>query len=96
LDRYDFIMSATAVYTAPRVEQWNADWKVQNYPPFYTAETFMFNWLQLPAISLPIGFHNGMPIGLQIVGRPDSEPRMLAAAAEFLTKFPQSRRPKIS
>jgi aspartyl-tRNA(Asn)/glutamyl-tRNA(Gln) amidotransferase subunit A len=96
LDRYHFILSATAVYTAPTVEQWNADWKDQNYPPFYTAETFMFNWLQLPAISLPIGFLNGMPIGLQIVGRPDSEPRMLAAAAEFLTKFPQTLRPMVS
>lgn len=96
LDHYDFILSATAIYTAPSVEQWNADWKDQAYPPFYTAETFMFNWLQLPAISLPIGFYNGMPIGLQMAGRPDSEPRMLAAAAAFMAKFPQNRRPMVS
>ena len=96
LERYDFVLSATAIYTAPTVEQWNANWKEPNYPPVYTAETFMFNWLQLPAISLPIGFHNGMPVGLQLVGRPDSEPRMLAAAAAFMAKFPQARRPKVS
>ncbi len=96
LERYDFILSVTAIYTAPSVEQWNANWKNQNYPPIYTAETFMFNWLQLPAISLPIGFYNNLPIGLQMVGRPDSEPRMLAAAAAFMAQFPQTRRPKIS
>jgi Asp-tRNA(Asn)/Glu-tRNA(Gln) amidotransferase A subunit family amidase len=56
----------------------------------------MFNWLQLPAISLPIGLYNGMPIGLQLVGKPDSEPRMLAAAAAFMAKFPQSARPRVS
>ncbi len=96
LNRYDFVLSPTAIYTAPSVEQWNANWKDQNYPPVYTAETFMFNWLQLPAISLPIGFLGGMPIGLQMVGRPDSEPRMLAAAAAFMAQFPQSRRPIVS
>ena len=96
LERYDFILSATAVYTAPNVEQWNENWKAPDYPPRYTAETFMFNWLQLPAISLPIGFHEGMPVGLQMVGRPDSEPRMLAAAARFLERFPQDRRPGVS
>jgi Asp-tRNA(Asn)/Glu-tRNA(Gln) amidotransferase A subunit family amidase len=37
-----------------------------------------------------------MPIGLQIVGRPDSEPQMFAAAAAFMAKFPQTARPKIS
>lgn len=96
LDRHDFILSPTAIYTALTVAQWNEAWKDQNYPPFYTAETFMFNWLQLPAISLPIGFVDGLPIGLQIVGRPDSEPRMLAAAAAFMARFPQPRRPVVS
>lgn len=96
LDRHDFILSPTAIYTAPTVPQWNEAWKAVNYPPVYTAETFMFNWLQLPAISLPIGFLDGLPIGLQMVGRPDSEPRMLAAASAFMARFPQTRRPAVS
>ncbi len=97
LETYDFIVSTTIPFTAPTVQQWSDNWKDGvSFAPFYTSETFMFNWLQLPAISLPIGLYNGMPIGLQLVGKPDSEPRMLAAAAAFMAKFPQNARPRVS
>jgi aspartyl-tRNA(Asn)/glutamyl-tRNA(Gln) amidotransferase subunit A len=97
LATHDFIVSTTIPFTAPTVERWDANWKDGvSFAPFYTSETFMFNWLQLPAISLPIGLYKGMPIGLQLVGRPDSEPRMFAAAAAFMAKFPQMVRPPVS
>jgi aspartyl-tRNA(Asn)/glutamyl-tRNA(Gln) amidotransferase subunit A len=96
-ETHDFILSTTIPFTAPTVQQWSDDWKDGvSFAPFYTSETFMFNWLQLPAISIPIGLYKGMPIGLQIVGKPDSEPHMLAAAAAFMAKFPQHARPMIS
>jgi aspartyl-tRNA(Asn)/glutamyl-tRNA(Gln) amidotransferase subunit A len=96
-ETHDFILSTTIPFTAPTVQQWSDDWKDGvSFAPTYTSETFMFNWLQVPAISIPIGLYKGMPIGLQIVGRPDSEPRMFAAAAAFMAKFPQSARPTIS
>jgi len=41
------------------------------------------NLCGLPALTVPCGFVNGLPIGLQIVGRPFSENRILALAAEF-------------
>ncbi|HEX2527714.1 MAG TPA: amidase [Geminicoccus sp.] len=42
----------------------------------------VFNWLGLPAISVPVGLDsNNMPIGLQIVGRPFAEALVLQAAA---------------
>jgi Asp-tRNA(Asn)/Glu-tRNA(Gln) amidotransferase A subunit family amidase len=97
LESHDFILSTTIPFTAPTVAQWDKDWRDGvSFAPIYTSETFMFNWIGLPAISLPIGLYKGMPIGLQIVGRPDSEPRMFAAAAAFMAKFPQTARPKIS
>jgi aspartyl-tRNA(Asn)/glutamyl-tRNA(Gln) amidotransferase subunit A len=97
LRAHDFILSTTIPFTAPTVEQWDKNWKDGvSFAPVYTSETFMFNWIGLPAISIPIGLYKGMPIGLQIIGRPDSEPRMFAAAAAFLKKFPQNARPKIS
>lgn len=97
LREYDFILSTTIPFTAPTVQQWSDNWKDGvSFAPHYTSETFMFNWLQLPAISIPIGYYKGLPIGLQLVGRPDSEPRMFAAADAFLEKFPQNKRPKIS
>jgi len=56
-----------------------------------------FNLSGHPAITMPWGAdRDGLPIGLQIVGRPDSEPRMFAAAAAFMAAFPQSERPRIS
>ena len=43
-----------------------------------------FNYLGLPAVSLPVGLdRNGMPIGLQLVGRPFAEALLLRAAHAF-------------
>jgi aspartyl-tRNA(Asn)/glutamyl-tRNA(Gln) amidotransferase subunit A len=41
------------------------------------------NLCGLPAITVPCGFVNGLPIGLQIVGRPFAENHILALAGEF-------------
>jgi aspartyl-tRNA(Asn)/glutamyl-tRNA(Gln) amidotransferase subunit A len=41
------------------------------------------NLCGLPAVSIPCGFVNGLPIGLQFVGPPFSENRILAYAREF-------------
>jgi aspartyl-tRNA(Asn)/glutamyl-tRNA(Gln) amidotransferase subunit A len=41
------------------------------------------NLCGLPALTMPCGFVNGLPIGLQIVGRPFSENRILALGVEF-------------
>jgi aspartyl-tRNA(Asn)/glutamyl-tRNA(Gln) amidotransferase subunit A len=43
-----------------------------------------FNYLGLPALSLPCGMDaNGVPIGLQLVGRPFAEPRLLRVADAY-------------
>ncbi len=41
------------------------------------------NLCGLPALSIPCGFVNGLPIGLQIVGPPFSENRIIAFGREF-------------
>ena len=61
------------------------------------ANTRPFNYLGLPAISIPCGFDpNGCPIGLQIAGRPFAEARIMKAADAFQrdTGF-HARRPPI-
>ncbi len=49
--------------------------------PFFTVP---FNLSGQPAASIPVGFtHNGLPIGMQIVGRPFDEATVLRASARF-------------
>ena len=49
-----------------------------------SANTRPFNYLGLPAISVPCGFDpNGCPIGLQIAGRPFAEARVLQVADAY-------------
>jgi aspartyl-tRNA(Asn)/glutamyl-tRNA(Gln) amidotransferase subunit A len=68
-----------------------AETDIDNGPPgtehrfmAVSANTRPFNYLGLPAISVPCGFDpNGCPIGLQIAGRPFAEGRILNVAGAF-------------
>lgn len=54
------------------------------------------NLAGLPALSLPCGFANGMPIALQIVGRPFTENLLLALGMQFQKAMEWHRqRPKV-
>ncbi len=90
-------------FTAFTVVEWDAAWNKDGakYPhgvfaPTYTADTHMFNWLGWPALSIPCGFVNGLPIGMQIIAKPRREATLYRAAAAFLKAFPMNERPKVS
>jgi Asp-tRNA(Asn)/Glu-tRNA(Gln) amidotransferase A subunit family amidase len=60
-----------------------------NMTPFqYTAYTFITNLSGYCGASVPAGFHNGMPVGLQIMGRPNEEDLVLRAARAFERERP--------
>jgi len=63
----------------------------------WIAFTFPFNSTGQPAISIPNGFSKaGLPLALQIVGRPGDEAGIIALAAEFERARPwKDRRPAI-
>ena len=59
----------------------------------YAVYTAIFNWLRFPAVSVPCGFVDGLPVGMQIVGRPGSEATIMRLANAFLEAFPFDTRP---
>jgi amidase len=55
----------------------------------YLALTYAVTLTTCPAISVPCGFtKSGLPVGLQLVGRPRGEGPLLAAAAAFESQQP--------
>lgn len=50
------------------------------------------NLAGLPGLSLPCGFANGMPLGIQLVGRPFSENMLLAVGREYQQRTDHHRK----
>lgn len=64
-------------------------------PPIYTRYTFFVNVAGYCGASVPAGFHHGLPVGLQIIGRPGDEALVLRAARALEKERPwaQNRPP---
>jgi Asp-tRNA(Asn)/Glu-tRNA(Gln) amidotransferase A subunit family amidase len=99
----DVIMSVTAQRTADTTEQWDANWTVNgpsfpggSFAPAYCSHTMIFNWLGFPAVSVPCGFVDGLPVGLQIAAWPGREDVVLRVANAFQQAFPRAERPPVS
>jgi aspartyl-tRNA(Asn)/glutamyl-tRNA(Gln) amidotransferase subunit A len=88
--QYDFILSPTAHYIPPRILDWVELWKQQVGRPKHglfldsSAGLCICNVLGLPAISVPAGFVDGLPVGLQVIGQRGSEAELLQVAQAFL------------
>ena len=85
LSEVDFILTPTILSIAPTRKAWADGGVAQGFSGLYTAMTGVANLLGWPAMSVPAGLVDGMPVGLQIIGRPNSEARMLQLAQAFLT-----------
>ena len=86
-DKVDLIASPTILTALPTL----AETDIDNGPPSaiqrfmdVSISTRPFNYLGLPTISAPCGFdHNGLPIGLQLAGRPFAEARLFQAVDAY-------------
>jgi aspartyl-tRNA(Asn)/glutamyl-tRNA(Gln) amidotransferase subunit A len=58
----------------------------------YTSNTIPANLAGLPAISVPCGFVGGLPVGLQLIGRPFAEAELLGIAAAYEREAPFAHR----
>ena len=62
----------------------------------YTAYTYLVNAAGYCGASVPAGFHRGLPVGLQLIGRPNQEDLVLRAARAFERERPWAQhRPPI-
>ena len=86
LQTTDLLLTPTLPITAPRLDQKSVEGPAGpvDVRAALTLFTRPFNLTGLPALSLPCGFDDeGMPIGLQIVGRPFDEASVLRAGYAF-------------
>jgi len=82
MEKYDLLLTASVAVTAFEVG------KVTPYEgkgswPSWTPFSVPFNLTQQPAASVPCGYVNGLPVGLQIVGWPFDEWSVLQAAKAY-------------
>ena len=70
---YDFIVTPTSPTVAFQVGEKGDDPLTMSLSDIYT---IIANLAGVPAISIPCGFVGGMPVGLQVMGRPFEEGRI--------------------
>jgi aspartyl-tRNA(Asn)/glutamyl-tRNA(Gln) amidotransferase subunit A len=96
-DRVDVVLAPTVPLVAPPIGRTMEPGGPLNLVPRSIANrtTVPCNLTGMPAISVPCGFADGLPVGLQIMGRAFAEPMVLrvAAAYESATEWRQRRPP---
>jgi aspartyl-tRNA(Asn)/glutamyl-tRNA(Gln) amidotransferase subunit A len=86
----DVLVLPTMMTTVLRVEDARANPQVLS-----PANTMFANYFGLPALSVPCALDdNGLPIGLQIVGKPWDDRTVVRIAREYLTAAPWTHHPR--
>ncbi|MFC7474118.1 amidase [Dankookia sp. GCM10030260] len=86
LTGYDLVATPTLRTRVPTLAETDIDADPANWSRFMavSANTRPFNYLGLPTISIPCGFDDrGLPVGLQLAGRPFAEATVLRAADAY-------------
>jgi amidase len=99
-DKYDLLLTPTLPIPPFPAETWyptEIDGKPMENPVDWVMMTYAMTMMGLPAISVPCGWtENGLPVGLQIVGRRHGEAALLQAAAAYESAAPwKDRRPPL-
>jgi amidase len=100
-DPYDIVITPTLAQRPVRIGELHGrgpdPWDHYRRSGQFTPYTGTFNLLGLPAVSLPL-YHgdDGLPTGVQLVGRPAREDQLLALSTQLESALPwASRRPPV-
>jgi aspartyl-tRNA(Asn)/glutamyl-tRNA(Gln) amidotransferase subunit A len=92
--RYDLLLTPTmplpafeAGVESPESQSVKERWT--NWTPF----SYPFNLTQQPAATVPCGFAEGLPVGLQIVGDRHADHLVLRAARAYEAAYSVTKRP---
>jgi Asp-tRNA(Asn)/Glu-tRNA(Gln) amidotransferase A subunit family amidase len=91
---YDVLLCPTTLMVTRPVEEWGnfgRHWAMTTY----SAHTSMFNVLGFPAVTVPCGFVDGLPVGLQVVAGPGREDVIFRVANTFQKAFGPTERPPL-
>lgn len=85
LRRVDALLTPAVPIPAPRIGQPSLVLGETEAPPqhYLVRNTAVFNLTGLPAVSVPCGLAEGLPVGLQIAGRPWEEAKVLRIARSW-------------
>ena len=94
------LLAPTAQLTARKVEDWNAAWTTDGerythgtFAGTYVSHAMLLNWCSCRRSACRAGFVDGLPVGLQIIGRPGTDAMMFRIAQAFQQAFPRDERP---
>src|SRR5437879_6517439 len=84
-ERVQVVVAPSVPLVAPRIGRTFEPGGPLNLPPRAIANrtTVPCNLTGMPAISVPCGFSDGLPVGLQIMGAAFAEPLVLQVAAAY-------------
>lgn len=91
--RFDVIMLPTVPMVAPPLSMRSVSFSgggTEDVRSVLTRFTSPFNFLGLPALTIPWGLFQGLPVGLQLVGRRGEDAKVLALGEAIQEAFPQS------
>ena len=81
LEQVDFIVGPTAVSTAPLIGETVEEDSVETY--YGDILTTIANLIGAPALNIPAGFSDGMPVGMQLIGNYFDEATLYQAGHAF-------------
>ena len=74
---YDALLLPTVALPAPPLDE------IEEQAPVPAYLTRSVNYLGLCSLALPAGFHEGLPLSVQVIGKPGAEREVLAIGKAF-------------